>query len=76
MNAEQRREVRDRLANASPRTLRGALAAVLAADAQAQKDHADDPGDETLGWFADGTDSAAARVYAAVLGREPVEATS
>lgn len=71
MKAEDRRAVREKLATVSPRTLRDALAAVLSADAEAQKAQTDDPGDEKLGWFADGTDTAAARVYAAVLGREP-----
>jgi hypothetical protein len=76
MRQPERREVRQRLANASPRTLRAALTAVLDADADAQRAHTDDPADQTLGWFADGTDTAAVLVYTEVLGRAPAEATS
>jgi hypothetical protein len=68
MDSATRRQLRQRLPNASRATLLAAVIAVLDTDADAQKGVVDDPEDKMLGWFADGTDTAAGQVFAAVMG--------
>lgn len=70
MNRAQRDATRERARNASRSALVAAVTAVLDADASAQRATVDNPADKELGWFADGTDTAAHRVWAAVSGGE------
>lgn len=62
MDRAQRDAVRQRIRTASRVKLLNALAAVLEADAAAEKDKADGA-DPTTGWFADGTHTAAVAVW-------------
>ena len=70
MNRAQRDATRERVRNASRSSLVAAVTAVLDVDADAQRSTVDDPQDEKLGWFSDGTDTAAHRVWDVVSGGE------
>lgn len=73
MNRAQRDAVRDRMRNAPRGVLIQALDAVLDADAAAEKDKADGT-DETAGWLADGTHTAAEAVWDVLTGGEVLTA--
>jgi hypothetical protein len=48
----------EKLELASKHTLVRALKDLVSTEAKAQQDHVDHPDDESLGWFADGMDTA------------------
>lgn len=73
MRSEERRAVREQLRNVPRSALIAALTAVFDVDAAAQRHAIDDEGDEKLGWFSDGTDTAAAEAFAMVMGRPPAD---
>ncbi len=58
MERTQRAELLYRIELASKHTLVKALKDLVSTEAKAQQDHVDNPKDESLGWFADGMDTA------------------
>lgn len=68
MNQAQRAAVHEKLSSAPRANLVRALSRLIATEGRAQADHVDRPEDPSLGWFADGMDTAVNVVWSEISG--------